>query len=628
MSITDINNMPSIRLASGIEVQQRWPSPHQQKVDNQPKLFQMSPMTGNEGTIVTVVIQSLHHHTIPIKLAFNTLVVDTKQMQGQGITSLVASVPPFQLTHSTTANVPVYLCLLDKGSFTSTWLIAEFVYDFTQESSDPMLMEYSPKQKDLAEESLFPPRDNLYSNPNTNGFYNFYPPVISDSMYNGITGQQDSSYPMPIKSEFNADNRYSDLNRGNTNSIGYTPNNLFNSNSSGLNSLLEGLASEDTSLSLSQSQVPFNSSSVTSSPILINKPYQPQRPEPSYKPTGYGKSSIHLPSTSVANYQPYPGLVSRANLKLMDDLDTMSKNWSNEEWNNHRRLVQFWREQNGNEIQCRFAPISQTERMSTNNGQIVVSCIYWAERNDCFITSVDCIHLLESILAIRFSVEEKNRVRRNLEGFRPLTVSKCKSDSAEFFKLIMSFPNPKPRNIEKDVKVFPWKTLPYALKKIVTKYTAASYHINNSHNNYHRRSQTKQLIPSPRNSYHDGEMKSFYSQSDQGVHHPLQSVPQPPAQSRPQSSQTSQIAPQPLHFQNVNYSYNLYQEKPNPFSASPYQSQSSSLRDSTSPRQYNYDDILHSAESPQSLVMSQSSHPSPNSSLTFDNQPDFMTQFE
>lgn len=194
----------------------------------------------------------------------------------------------------------------------------------------------------------------------------------------------------------------------------------------------------------------------------------------------YDKSTAHIPSTSVANYQPYPGLISRADLKIMGDLDSMAKNWTTEEWDNRRRLVQFWRKQNGNEIRCTFDPVTQSERITSSNGHIVVSCIYWAERNDCYITSVDCIHLLESLMDIRFSVEEKNRVRRNLEGFRPLTVSKCKAESADFFKLIMSFPNPKPRNIEKDVKVFPWKTLPYALKKIVTKYTASSYSNNGS----------------------------------------------------------------------------------------------------------------------------------------------------
>jgi hypothetical protein len=211
---------------------------------------------------------------------------------------------------------------------------------------------------------------------------------------------------------------------------------------------------------------------------------------------GYGKTTAHIPATSVANYQPYPGLVSRANLKLMGDLDTMAKGWNPEEWDNRRRLVQFWREQTGSEIRCTFSPISQSERITSNSGHIVVSCIYWAERNDCYITSVDCIHLLESLMDIRFSVEEKNRVRRNLEGFRPLTVSKCKPESGDFFKLIMGFPNPKPRNIEKDVKVFPWKTLPYALKKIITKYTASTYNGNSNALRQHH----PQLLKSSNNS--------------------------------------------------------------------------------------------------------------------------------
>lgn len=226
-----------------------------------------------------------------------------------------------------------------------------------------------------------------------------------------------------------------------------------------------------------------NTTSATISPL--NPGFNPQqqsqtRPKPRQSHANGGstvfgfKSTTHTPTTSVANYQPYPGLVSRANLDIAGDLDSMTKNWNTDEWNHRRRLVQFWREQNSNKITTTFQPVPQGER-ATNSGNIVVSCIYWVERNDFFITSVDCIYLLECLMDIRFSVEEKNRIRRNLEGFRPLTVSKCKTDSAEFFKLIMSFPNPKPRNIEKDVKVFPWKTLPYALKKIVTKYTASSY---------------------------------------------------------------------------------------------------------------------------------------------------------
>jgi hypothetical protein len=38
----------------------------------------------------------------------------------------------------------------------------------------------------------------------------------------------------------------------------------------------------------------------------------------------------------------------------------------------------------------------------------------------------------------------------------------------------MGFGNPKPRNIEKDVKVFPWKILGQALSKIISKYSAST----------------------------------------------------------------------------------------------------------------------------------------------------------
>ncbi|KAI8050241.1 hypothetical protein BDF22DRAFT_622669, partial [Syncephalis plumigaleata] len=138
-----------------------------------------------------------------------------------------------------------------------------------------------------------------------------------------------------------------------------------------------------------------------------------------------------------------------------------------------RRLVEFAPHRSGNTITCTFQPITSGDHKPPH---IVVSCIFWEERGDCFITSVDCIHLLESLIGVRFQVEEKNRIRRNLEGFRPITVSKCKPETAEFFKLIMSFPNPKPRNIEKDVKVFPWRTLPHALRKIVNKYVSNYYY--------------------------------------------------------------------------------------------------------------------------------------------------------
>ncbi|KAI9172561.1 hypothetical protein HJFPF1_02067 [Paramyrothecium foliicola] len=163
---------------------------------------------------------------------------------------------------------------------------------------------------------------------------------------------------------------------------------------------------------------------------------------------------------------------SKAVLKINGNLSMMAENWTQEEWDNRRRIVMFRKSQQGSTLTASFRAVPVSERPPNS---ICVSCIWWAEKGECFVTSVDTIHLLEQLVAApsRFSVEEKNRIRRNLEGFHPQTVSKAKPESEEFFKVIMAFPNPKPRNIEKDVKVFPWKILEQALKKIIGKYSAS-----------------------------------------------------------------------------------------------------------------------------------------------------------
>ena len=203
---------------------------------------------------------------------------------------------------------------------------------------------------------------------------------------------------------------------------------------------------------------PSISTTSTSMEHIVPVPLAPSSTTPSTSPTtqtsssggGGGGGGGSAGGGQPPLYDPYAHILNKANLHVEGNLEDMLDNWTSEEWQNQRRLVQFWRRQEGNEVICSFAPIAQSERPQQQN-MIVVSCIYWREHNDYFITSVDCIYLLESLIGVRFTVEEKNRIRRNLEGFRPLTVSKLRQDSADFFKLIMAFPNPKPRNIEKDV---------------------------------------------------------------------------------------------------------------------------------------------------------------------------------
>ncbi|KAL8795935.1 MAG: hypothetical protein Q9195_001679 [Heterodermia aff. obscurata] len=219
---------------------------------------------------------------------------------------------------------------------------------------------------------------------------------------------------------------------------------------------LTGCSSRYTSLSSASSAI--NAASGAPNPPLIRTSIL----QPPSSPAGSGAS------TSSSMY-PYG---CKAVLQINGDLDSMADSWSDEEWTAKRRLVQFWRSQNNNTIEAKFAAVPPEQ--GAPKGGICISCIWWAERNECYVTSVDTIYLLEQLVAVRFQVEEKNRIRRNLEGFRPTTVSKGKSDSEDFFKVIMDFPNPKPRNIEKDVKVFPWKILDHALKKIIGKYVSLS----------------------------------------------------------------------------------------------------------------------------------------------------------
>lgn len=172
------------------------------------------------------------------------------------------------------------------------------------------------------------------------------------------------------------------------------------------------------------------------------------------------------------NFNPY-GLYNgeRAKLQIRGDLDSMRLNWTREEKIVNRRLVEFTRACEANVITASFKAVTPEDR---NPSLPCISCIYWPSKAEWFVTSVDTIALLEGLVAVKFTVEEKNRIRRNLEGFKPYTVSKAKDECEDVFKLIMGFPNPKPRNIEKDIKIFPWKILGDALKKIIAKYVSTS----------------------------------------------------------------------------------------------------------------------------------------------------------
>ncbi|KAI0242599.1 hypothetical protein L0F63_000383 [Massospora cicadina] len=179
------------------------------------------------------------------------------------------------------------------------------------------------------------------------------------------------------------------------------------------------------------------------------------------------------------------------------EVSVMVNDWTTEEIQAGRRLLKFKRRHQDNTLYCQFEPISYegykslrgTSPSSEDIGspprkeadQMIISVIRWmglpiiegAPQEAYYITSVDLVNLLEGLLGVVFTLEEKNRIRRNLELFGPITVVKGTARTDGLFRQIMAFPSPRPRNIEKGIKVFPYDRIPQALRKVVGKHTAS-----------------------------------------------------------------------------------------------------------------------------------------------------------
>lgn len=117
-----------------------------------------------------------------------------------------------------------------------------------------------------------------------------------------------------------------------------------------------------------------------------------------------------LPNVSPGSPQP-----QRVDLQFVGDLLNLASDWDQTEYAARRRLVRFNRRQVGHVVRISFEPITPQQYRSED---MVISCIFREDAQECFITSVDAIYLLEGFVGVCFSVEEKNRIRRNLEGFK------------------------------------------------------------------------------------------------------------------------------------------------------------------------------------------------------------------
>ncbi|KAF5229503.1 hypothetical protein FANTH_14179 [Fusarium anthophilum] len=164
-------------------------------------------------------------------------------------------------------------------------------------------------------------------------------------------------------------------------------------------------------------------------------------------------------------------------LKIWNWRKSMAENWTTEELDNRRRIVLFHRKPMGShkesKVEAICRPVGTKQRIMNC---ICISCIWWDERGECYVTSVDIIRLLEQLFVPSncFSAKEKALIHRELDKLHPQIVYKTKPDTQEFFKTIMGFPDPKPFSLGEDVKVFQCENLDSALENIIRSYTVLS----------------------------------------------------------------------------------------------------------------------------------------------------------
>lgn len=451
-------------------------------------MVSFSPIQGPAGRKLFVSLNSVDDLEAPpastFTIMFGTRRCDTvltkfPQQNQSSNYALSVDVPPFHATGSSSTQVPLYLEMSDGtsamampvqfGSFTYTDATA-YQLSSPSDSHFSRKRKLSPSSSELSRSPVKKPslqQLGIQVGGSINASNASPPSATSSTLYGGGQGQEGyRTFGGTQQYQQSAQGTQSNPAYGESPHVGSAQLNTQQPQTPAYSPY----PSYVTTAERAPQSAPASSSLTSRTPILPSPGANP----PLVRTTALQSSpTLQTPGSGGSSFNPYAMYPpnTKAVLKLEGELGSMAENWTSDEWENKRRLVRFQRSQNGSTISASFAPVTPEEHARAP-GSIYVNCIWWEEKGQCYVTSVDTIQLLEALVAVRFTVEEKNRIRRNLEGFRPLTVAKARPECEEFFKLIMGFPSPKPRNIEKDVKVFPWRILATALKKIIGKYVS------------------------------------------------------------------------------------------------------------------------------------------------------------
>ncbi|KAL8970613.1 MAG: hypothetical protein Q9183_001434 [Haloplaca sp. 2 TL-2023] len=450
---------------------------HQAESRTIPTVVSWDPSRGTQGTPVHFYLQSKHDLAVApetgLALKFNRWQCPIALVPLKSSTSastheyvLTTSVPPLLSTGWRNPIVPVHLQLQNlSGLCVAQTLVGYFRYtdDLTPLPS-PCLQDRKRKLSVASEEAMVPAakhgfRQQLLSDPLTSWSSDLYPQPSSNSS----PASQDGPRAVPPSPYPSYDRLPSALQERASTVSGTTQQSpmLQNSNAPSWKSpyaAIKSLRRNGTTLSAN--------------------PYGRYSSLPAS--TAMGQPKLVRTEKSLEQYRAH---LPKACLIIDGDLEMMAENWTAEEWKEKRRLVRFSHSQNGPTITARFEVVSRNSYLPDT---CCISCIWWEENKGCYITSVDILRLLCSLLGVeenKFSTEEENRIRRNVDTFEHQTIRKRGTDESEemdptpehverFFLMVMKFEDPKPRNIVKGVKVFEWKRLASSLEKVFGKYVS------------------------------------------------------------------------------------------------------------------------------------------------------------
>lgn len=159
-------------------------------------------------------------------------------------------------------------------------------------------------------------------------------------------------------------------------------------------------------------------------------------------------------------------------LQFMTSLEDLCQSWDSDELRANRRLVKFTVLREGSRIMLHAERVSQQDYSPEDD--IVISCIRHQESSSFHVTSVDILSLFQAICGQELSVKEKTRLRRNIQCFSPIRLSKTDCEFTSFYYTIMEMKNPKPRTIDKKLKVFNWLLLNDMLDKMLSKFVSCN----------------------------------------------------------------------------------------------------------------------------------------------------------